>query len=66
MDFYEVLERVLALLQRHGRVTYQSLKRQFDLDNEYLEDLKDALLFTYPVTDEDGRGLVWTGETGSP
>jgi hypothetical protein len=31
MDFYEVLEQVIALLQRHGRVTYRMLKRQVEL-----------------------------------
>jgi len=28
MTFYEVLEQVLVLLQRHGRVTYRALKRE--------------------------------------
>jgi hypothetical protein len=31
MTFYELLERVIALLQQHGRVSYRALKRQFDL-----------------------------------
>ena len=66
MDFYEVLEQVLVLLQRHGRVTYRALKRQFDLDDEALEDLKEELFFAHPVVDENGRGLVWTGEADSP
>lgn len=35
MDFDEVFEHVLVLLQRHGRVSYQALKRQFDLDDGY-------------------------------
>ncbi len=26
MDFYEMLEQVLVLLQRHGRVSYRALK----------------------------------------
>ena len=50
------------MLQQHGRATYRALQRQFDLDDAYLEDLKDALLFAHPVADEPGRGLVWTGE----
>ena len=36
MDFYEVLERVLALLQRHRRVSYRALKVQFALDDDHL------------------------------
>ena len=41
MTFDEMLAQVLALLQREQRVSYRALKRRFDLDDEYLEDLKD-------------------------
>jgi class 3 adenylate cyclase/predicted ATPase len=62
MDFYTVLDQVLALLRQRGRVSYRALQRQFDLDAPTLADLKDALLFAEPrVVDEEGRGLVWTG-----
>ncbi len=64
MDFYEVLEQVIELLQRHGRVTYRALKRQFDLDDDYVEDLKDEIIEARQIAvDQDGRILVWTGET---
>jgi len=36
MTFCEVLEQVLALLQRYGRVSYRTLKRQCDLDDEFI------------------------------
>ena len=37
-------------------------KRQFALDDDALEDLKEALLYTHAqVIVDDGRGLVWTG-----
>ncbi len=45
MTFEEVLDQALALLYRRGRVTYQTLHFQFELDNERLEALKDAFLF---------------------
>ena len=65
MDFYEVLERVLALLQRHRRVSYRALKVQFALDDDHLDLLKEELLYAqYPIADDHGRGLVWTGEPG--
>jgi class 3 adenylate cyclase len=42
------------------------LKRQFGIDDAYLADLTDAILFAHPeVRDEEGRGLVWTGGTGT-
>jgi hypothetical protein len=44
MDFYTVLDEVLELLQRHKRVTYRALKRQFGLDDAYLEDLKAEII----------------------
>ena len=39
MDFYTVLDQVLALLRQRGRVSYRALKRQFQLDDEALTDL---------------------------
>jgi class 3 adenylate cyclase len=51
------------MLQRRGHVTYQTLKRQFNLDDDAFEDLKDELLYAQPhAVHDDGRGLVWTGE----
>src|SRR5215475_12885085 len=72
MTFDEILDQVITLLKRQGRVSYSALKRRFDLDDDYLNDLKDELLFAHPVVDEDNRGLVWTGnvegttETSAP
>ena len=40
MTFEEILNQAMALLQRQGRVSYRALKRQFDLDEAYVEDLK--------------------------
>jgi class 3 adenylate cyclase/tetratricopeptide (TPR) repeat protein len=62
MDFYAVLAQVMELLQREGRVSYRALKRQFDLDNDYLEDLKAEIIKAKRLAvDEDGDVLVWTG-----
>ncbi len=66
MDLYEVVDQAVRLLQQRGRLTYRLLKRQFDLDDDVLDDLKEELLFTYSVVDEDGRGLVWTGPSSTP
>jgi class 3 adenylate cyclase/predicted ATPase len=62
MDFYDVLERVLGLLQQHKRVTYRALQRQFGLDEAYLEDLKAEIIEARQLAvDEGGRVLVWIG-----
>jgi hypothetical protein len=62
MTFDELLVQVRELLQSKGRVTYRALKRRFDLDEEYLEDLKAELVEAERVAaDEDGKVLVWIG-----
>src|SRR5215510_10254460 len=66
MDFYAVLDQVLALLRQRGRVSYRALKRQFDLDDAYLDDLKVELIKGQRLArDEDGEVLVWTGAATS-
>jgi TOMM system kinase/cyclase fusion protein len=67
MDFYAMLDQVVALLRSRGRVSYRALKRQFALDDELLVDLKAELRYAhYPVVEDDDQGLVWAGETGPP
>lgn len=63
MDFYELLAHVVQVLQREGRTSYRALKRQLDLDEALLDDLKEELVFKRLAIDEDGKGLVWTGTT---
>src|SRR5262249_4221199 len=65
MTFDDILDQIIALLKRQGRVSYSALKRRFDLDDDYLKDLKDEILYVHPVIDDEGRGLVWTGDTAS-
>src|SRR6266700_2410214 len=65
MTFDEILAQIIDLLKRQGRVSYSALKRRFDLDDDYLNDLKDELLYVHPVRDDEGRGLIWTGDTAS-
>src|SRR5262249_17445008 len=64
MEFYEVLDQVLDLLRQRGRVSYRALKVQFHLDDDYLAALKDELIDAQRLaSDEDGKVLVWTGDT---
>src|SRR5687767_3146810 len=62
MGFEEMLDHATAMLQRRGRLTYRTLKRQFHLDDDLLEDLKEELIYGQRVAvDEEGRVLVWRG-----
>lgn len=48
MDFDHILDQAIEMLQRRGRLTYRTLKRQFELDDEALEELKEEILFSHP------------------
>jgi hypothetical protein len=66
MDFYTLLDQVIDLLRQRQRVTYRALQRQFHLDDDALTDLKDELFYAHPqVRDDEGRGLLWTGDSGT-
>src|SRR5215470_3476055 len=63
MDFYEILDQVIALLQQRGKASYRALKLQFKLDDASLDVLKDELIKVHQLArDQDGEMLVWTGE----
>jgi class 3 adenylate cyclase/predicted ATPase len=67
MTFEEILDQAIAMLQRRGRLTYGALKRQFQLDDAYLEDLKNELIEGQRLAiDEGGNVLIWTGGPEMP
>jgi class 3 adenylate cyclase/tetratricopeptide (TPR) repeat protein len=65
MTFEEILDQAIAMLQRRGRLTYGTLKRQFQIDDAALEDLKNELIEGQRLAvDERGNVLVWMGAAG--
>jgi class 3 adenylate cyclase len=67
MTFEEIVDQAMAMLQRRGRVAYRTLKRQFQLDDEAVEDLKTEIIKAQRLAvDEDGEVLVWTGGASRP
>src|SRR5215510_15357955 len=67
MTFDDILDQVITLLKRQGRVSYPALKIRFSLDDEYLEALKAEIIEAQQLaTDENGRVLVWAGNTVEP
>ena len=61
MTFDDILAQVLDLLQREKRVSYRALKLRFDINDDYIEGIKDELIYAKKLAvDEDGRVLVWT------
>ena len=67
MTFDEVLDQAIDMLHRRGRLTYRTLKRQFNLDDEALADLSVELIKGQRLArDEDEEVLVWIGEAYTP
>jgi class 3 adenylate cyclase/predicted ATPase len=63
VKFYEVMNQVVTLLQREGKVSYRALRREFEMDEALLEDLKAELIEVKELAvDKDGKMLVWVGE----
>src|SRR5262249_22592142 len=63
MEFADILEQTIALLEHQGRISYGALKRRFGLDDTYLEDLTIELIEAHQLArDENGRILVWVGQ----
>jgi class 3 adenylate cyclase len=65
MDFFAVVDRVIELLRSRGRVSYQALRIQFNLDDEALKALKAELIEVHQMAvDQVGTMLRWTGDEG--
>jgi TOMM system kinase/cyclase fusion protein len=66
MDYPAIVGEALALLQQEKRLSYRVLKLRLQLDDDTLEALKEDLIYAkHLAADEDGRVLVWTGDTGA-
>ena len=55
MRFSEIVKETITLLQESERVSYRAFKREFDLDEEALEDLKFELIEARRVAVDDER-----------
>src|SRR5262245_23221690 len=65
MKFFEVVDQERELMRRREPVSNLAPKREFDLDDESLEDLKAELIDAQRIAvDEDGKVLVWRGKGG--
>ncbi len=62
MTFDETLEQSIELLRRRGRISYRALKRQFELDDDYLADLVFELVQGQCLAVDGGGVLFLRGE----
>ena len=63
--FQALLIAVMTMLQRESRITYRTLKHAFGLDDALLEEICEELTLRRLAVDEEGKVLVWTGESQS-
>ena len=72
MKFSTVVDQVLEILQHQRRISYRALKREFELDDDCIEDLKVEIIpARHLAVDEDGAVLGrdrkrGRGRNGSP
>jgi hypothetical protein len=52
------LDQVIALLHQRGRLTYRTLKRQFELHDAALEDLKEELIDGHRLAMDEGERVL--------
>ncbi len=57
---------VMQLLQRERRITYRALKHRLGVDDLFIAEICEELRLTRVAVDEEGKVLVWTGETQIP
>src|SRR5262245_11240409 len=66
MDFVAVVDQVITLLRQRGRVTYRTLQRQFQLNEDALADLLAELRYAYRnELLEEEQGMLWVGDARS-
>jgi hypothetical protein len=62
VNLLEVITQVRSFLEQNRRVSYRMLRRQFELDDDALDELREELIEIQRVAaDEGGRVLVWVG-----
>ena len=62
MPFYDLVDKVVALLHRRGRLSYRALKLEFDLTDESIDALKFEIIEVQGLAvDQEGTLLVWKG-----
>ncbi len=62
MNLLEIVAQVRQHLEQNGRVSYRMLRRQFELDEDGLEDLIEELVDIQGVAVREERALAWSGD----
>lgn len=66
MGFLESVRRARSYLEVHERVSLRALKREFELDEDALDELVEELVDVQRVATREGEVLAWSGATLPP
>ncbi len=58
MSFLETVEKARAFLERNGRVSLRALKREFELDDDALDELVEELVDVQQVAVREDQPLA--------
>ena len=61
MGFLETVEQAKTFLERNRRVSLRGLAREFELDDQALDDLVEELVDVQQVAAREGKVLSWMG-----
>ena len=65
MSFLETVRRARSHLEDQARVSLRALKREFDLDDDALGELIEALVDVQQAAVCEAEALVWVGPARS-
>ncbi len=64
MSFIETVRRAREFLRDEGRISLRGLKREFNLDDEALDELVEELVDVQQVAAREGKVVSWIGPAG--
>jgi class 3 adenylate cyclase/tetratricopeptide (TPR) repeat protein len=65
VNLFDIVREVRRHLEENGRLSLRMLRRQFELDDDALEEVIEELVDVQGVARRDGKVLAWAG-AGSP
>ena len=65
MSLFDTVARAKSYLREHDRVSLGALRREFDLDEDALEELIEELVDIQQVAARDGKALNWIGASSA-
>jgi hypothetical protein len=65
MSFLETVEKARTFLERNGGVSLRALQREFELDDDALDELVEELVDVQRVAGREGQVLLWVGPAPS-